>query len=878
MANTYNQRLGVPVQWTPPSSSGAATTLALSSANNLWSAIFKPEDITIAIRYLGFTVSATIGTPPTYRASIQTVDASGNPTGTVVGGGTPCSQTFTPPGPTAWNNTHQKVDVGSGNAFTPSAGTLYALVIEYSSGTIDASNMMTLVAGQGQLGARFGFVHYRTSTDGGSTWSKQSSGAGIPPFSYAGDTSRTYGIPYATFFTSQFSSNTAAASGGDERGGKFTLAPGESGTYEIAGAEFLGRMGAAGGTFDITLYEGTTVRAYLTIDTDAFQGVADYQVFSFFFDTPYVASFGTAYILAIKSNNTGQNIAVFGIEVSASADRAAFGFGLNGQWVFREDAGAWDESNTTRVPCIWPIVNDITATGGGGSGTIIIKRGQSMDLRQSTAATVPFGRFQDTNGAPVTGLTIQKADVRIKKAGGDAAAASADQGASDAGAPHDEGGVYDGSLNTTDTNTVGPLSIYISETGAVPWEGHFNVLTAEEYDAKYSTGARRANVTQISGDTTAADNAESFFDGTGYAGTNNVIPTVTNLTNAPPDSAGVTTLLSRIPSALFSGITSLAQWLGLIAGKQVGNTTARNELRATGAGSGTFDETTDSLEAIKDDAATLAQVATEMQGVIEDNHLDHLLAVTYDPASKPGAADALLNELVESDAGVARFTANALEQAPTGAGGDGSAFTAIPWNPAWDAEVQSEVADALDAAIPGSPTANSINERIQTMDNAYTAARAANLDNLDASVNSRLATAGYTAPLDAAGTRTAVGLASANLDTQLSGINAKTTNLPTDPADASDVAAAIAALNNISAADVLTQVNAALNTAIAELGVGAPAATPTLRTAVMLLYMNLRNRTTTTETAQTIQNDAGTTIATAVLSDDGTTMTKAEFA
>lgn len=69
---------------------------------------------------------------------------------------------------------------------------------------------------------------------------------------------------------------------------------------------------------------------------------------------------------------------------------------------------------------------------------------------------------------------------------------------------------------------------------------------------------------------------------------------------AIPDSAGVTTLLSRIPSALFSGITSLAQWLGLIAGKQTGNSTARTEIRATGAGSGTFDETTDSQEALRD--------------------------------------------------------------------------------------------------------------------------------------------------------------------------------------------------------------------------------------------------------------------------------------
>lgn len=43
------------------------------------------------------------------------------------------------------------------------------------------------------------------------------------------------------------------------------------------------------------------------------------------------------------------------------------------------------------------------------------------------------------------------------------------------------------------------------------------------------TGDIRVNVTQISGDTTAADNAEAFFDGTGYAGTGNTIPNVTTV-------------------------------------------------------------------------------------------------------------------------------------------------------------------------------------------------------------------------------------------------------------------------------------------------------------------------------------------------------------
>lgn len=62
---------------------------------------------------------------------------------------------------------------------------------------------------------------------------------------------------------------------------------------------------------------------------------------------------------------------------------------------------------------------------------------------------------------------------------------------------------------------------------------------------------------------------------------------------------------SRAAATIFSGITSLAQWLGLIAGKQTGNSTARTELRATGAGSGTYDETTDSLEAIKDNGVSV---------------------------------------------------------------------------------------------------------------------------------------------------------------------------------------------------------------------------------------------------------------------------------
>jgi len=88
----------------------------------------------------------------------------------------------------------------------------------------------------------------------------------------------------------------------------------------------------------------------------------------------------------------------------------------------------------------------------------------------------------------------------------------------------------------------------------------------------------------------------------------------------------------------------------------------------------------------------------------------------------------------------------------------------------------------------------------------------------------------------------------------------------------------IAALNDLSSANILTQVNAALDTAIAELGVAAPTATPTLRTGLILLYMALRNKLDVTNSAKEIHNDAGTVVATKTISDDGTTYSETEMA
>lgn len=114
------------------------------------------------------------------------------------------------------------------------------------------------------------------------------------------------------------------------------------------------------------------------------------------------------------------------------------------------------------------------------------------------------------------------------------------------------------------------------------------------------------------------------------------------------------------------------------------------------------------------------------------------------------------------------------------------------------------------------------------------------------------------------------------LQAELDGIQADTEDLQTQIGTAGAGLTAVP-WNAAWDAEVESEVNDALDTAISELGVAAPTATPTIRTALMLLYMALRNARATTASADTITNDAGTTIATATLSDNGTTFSKGEY-
>lgn len=171
-------------------------------------------------------------------------------------------------------------------------------------------------------------------------------------------------------------------------------------------------------------------------------------------------------------------------------------------------------------------------------------------------------------------------------------------------------------------------------------------------------------------------------------------------------------------------------------------------------------------------------------------------------------------------------------------GAAGAGLTAVPWNSAWDAEVQSEVADALAAYDP--PTKAELDSAVSPL------ATSAALATVDNNVDSILTDTGTSIPgllsaleshgdstwatatgfLDAAGVRTAVGLASANLDTQLStidtevgaidtvvdGIKAVTDNLPDS-----------GALSSLATASALSTVDGNVDSILEDTGTTLPA-------------------------------------------------------
>jgi hypothetical protein len=171
----------------------------------------------------------------------------------------------------------------------------------------------------------------------------------------------------------------------------------------------------------------------------------------------------------------------------------------------------------------------------------------------------------------------------------------------------------------------------------------------------------------------------------------------------------------------------------------------------------------------------------------------------------------------------------------------GAGLTAIPWNAAWDAEVQSEVNDGL-VAYNAASTTNITGGTITTV---------TTLTNLPAITANWLTAAGLAAD---AGTE---------IGTAVWATAARTLTASTN-------------FNDLSAAAVNAEVVDALATDTYAEPTGVPAATDDLATKIGYLYMALRNQVDVTATKKTFYDDGGAAEWEKDLSDNGTTYSESE--
>ena len=149
-------------------------------------------------------------------------------------------------------------------------------------------------------------------------------------------------------------------------------------------------------------------------------------------------------------------------------------------------------------------------------------------LRQNTAVRLTVGPFLDkTDGiTPETGLTATNEHLTFVVDDGNVptlvldANATASAGSNDmVHITNDDAGLYDLELTAAQTNYVGRAMLSINYvTDHCPVFHEFMIVPANVYDSLFGTDKLYVDVSEISSDSTAADNCELMFDGTGYVG------------------------------------------------------------------------------------------------------------------------------------------------------------------------------------------------------------------------------------------------------------------------------------------------------------------------------------------------------------------------
>lgn len=153
----------------------------------------------------------------------------------------------------------------------------------------------------------------------------------------------------------------------------------------------------------------------------------------------------------------------------------------------------------------------------------------AIEIPTNTALYIPVGPFLDkTDGiSPELSITVANSAITLIAGAADETAPTVvlDSVAGNDGTntlthiTDEDAGMYYLKLTAANNNRYGKGVLIIEDTATYVTVFHeIQWVSAQYYAMKYGTTILNSNITQVSGDSDAADNLELMFDGTGYAG------------------------------------------------------------------------------------------------------------------------------------------------------------------------------------------------------------------------------------------------------------------------------------------------------------------------------------------------------------------------
>lgn len=342
MSNHTNFIYGLNKYYKFLAGSSVFTSYSMNSSLTVMKYSFTAEE-DATITKLGFRYTSRTGIPPTYKISLRDFDGDG--IGTILGGGSPASATFTPPNSTAWYNTWQNITLD--NLYTCYKGERLMIFIEWDSGTIDTSNYSQFSYGQNAIGLISQCFPLFNSS--------KNSGNGIttayPIFSYQSST-KTYGSPLLNISTIAQSASISRI------GVKFNIPSGVFSTFKVSGfyVQFSG-IDATGDTFKMGVYDDSSTLQEQSFDSDIKGSSTNRGIWRYLFlpSNQVTLNTNTDYYLA-STFVSGSYMSIPTYLFNSSQDRLA---------ISRTDlrsatysSSTWTTTNTS-LPFIYPIITDL---------------------------------------------------------------------------------------------------------------------------------------------------------------------------------------------------------------------------------------------------------------------------------------------------------------------------------------------------------------------------------------------------------------------------------------------------------------------------------------------------------------------------------------